>query len=312
MKTTRAAAAAFWLTFTGAGAQVLLSVEDMFEDMNQGGENSRTSDSLYRTSSYRTNGEGKILLKIISTTGADSSFRQFLESSGVDVKACNGYACDGFLDAETYATVRGSTNVVSVKPSPVATSQLGSVVSEGLEAHRIDQYRADVNAAITGAGMNIGVLSDSFDNLNGFADDIASGDLPPGVTVLRDLGDGTGIDEGRAMLQLIADIAPEAELFFRTAFEGPADFAAGIGELADAGCDVIVDDIVSRFFCNIDTFWRATNPSSVQLETTNLNSIGILGWCVSRDFQESEHAWISTHFLFCRTIFSGWGDCSSS
>ena len=275
MKLTPGVVAAFWLTFRAAGAQLLLSLDDVFKVINQGGANSRTTASL-----YRTNGD-KILVKITSKSSDDISFRQFLESNGVDVTACVGYACDGFLDSEAYATIRGSTNVVSIKPSAVATSQLGSVVSEAVEAHRIDEYRADVNAATTGAGMKIGVLSDSFDNLNGYATDIATGDLPAGITVLKDLGAG-GIDEGRAMLQLIADIAPDAELFFRTAFEGPIDFAVGIGELADAGCDVIVDDIVSRVFCRI---CRATRLTHLPY---NLKSIDIFSWWVSGDFQDSD------------------------
>ena len=245
MKITPGVVAAFWLTFRAAGAQVLMSLDDAFDVINQRGAKSRTTVSL-----FRTNGD-KILVKITSKSRDDISFWQFLESNGVDVTACVGYACDGFLDSDAYATIRGSTKVVSIKPSFVATSQLGSVVSEAVEAHRIDEYRAGVDAATTGAGMKIGVLSDSFDNLNGYATDIATGDLPAGITVLKDYGSGTGSDEGRAMMQLIADIAPDAELFFRTAFEGPIDFAVGIGELADAGCDVIVDDVVSRVLRNI-------------------------------------------------------------
>ena len=265
MKTTPAAVAAFWLTFRAAGAQFLLSLDDVFEDINQrGATDTRTGASVHRTNLYRTDGD-KVLVKIIATTSDDVSFRQFLESSGVDITACNDYACDGFLDSETYATIRSSTNVVSIKQSPVTTSR-GSVVSQAVEAHRIDEYRADVNPATTGAGMRIGVLSDSFDDLDGYNNDIATGDLPPGITVLTDLGAG-GIDEGRAMMQLIADIAPDAEFFFRTALLGAIDFAVGIGEVADAGCDVIVDDIVSRVFCNV---WRATPltrlPYNCQLE----------------------------------------------
>jgi len=45
------------------------------------------------------------------------------------------------------------------------------------------------------------------------------------------------------MLQIIHDIAPEANLAFRTGFINPVDFENGIIELKDAGCNVIVDDI---------------------------------------------------------------------
>ena len=64
-----------------------------------------------------------------------------------------------------------------------------------------------------------------------------------GVVVLDDSASGTNSDEGRAMAQLIHDIAPGSELLFRTAFNGRADFAQGIIDLADAGADIIVDDI---------------------------------------------------------------------
>jgi len=87
------------------------------------------------------------------------------------------------------------------------------------------------------------VLSDSYDNLGGAADDVESGDLPDSVTVLRDLLSTDeafpGSDEGRAMLQLIHDVAPGADLIFRTAFIDAADFADGIDELVAAGADII-------------------------------------------------------------------------
>ena len=101
----------------------------------------------------------------------------------------------------------------------------------------------------------MGTLSDSFDDLLGAAADVASNDLPAGIVVLDDAAGGT--DEGRAMMQLIHDVAPGASQAFHTAFNGHADFALGIEELAgcpagsEAGCtpggvaaDVIVDDVI--------------------------------------------------------------------
>ena len=48
----------------------------------------------------------------------------------------------------------------------------------------------------------------------------------------------------KAMAEIIHDVAPGAELAFHTADNGEADFAQGIMRLADAGCQVIVDDVI--------------------------------------------------------------------
>ncbi|HEY0750980.1 MAG TPA: S8 family serine peptidase, partial [Chitinophagaceae bacterium] len=105
---------------------------------------------------------------------------------------------------------------------------------------------------ITGDGVKIGVLSDSYNSLSSANIDITNGDLPgignpdgniKPVHVLQDFPYGQRTDEGRAMLQIIHDLAPEAELAFRTGFVSAGDFAYGILQLKDAGCDLIVDDV---------------------------------------------------------------------
>jgi hypothetical protein len=72
---------------------------------------------------------------------------------------------------------------------------------------------------LTGEGVGVGIISDSFNFLttNTFADDIASGDLPADVNILRDSSEeGFRSDEGRALAQIIHDIAPNAELSFHS------------------------------------------------------------------------------------------------
>ncbi len=88
------------------------------------------------------------------------------------------------------------------------------------------------------------MISDSF-NDNYFygsaTDDFANGDIPEEVLILRE---GNGQDEGRAMMQLIADVAPGARQAFYAGFSGQADFTEGVLALAnDANADVIVDDV---------------------------------------------------------------------
>lgn len=143
------------------------------------------------------------------------------------------------------------TLLVSARPIYAPLTNAGLITSQGDSALR--SFRARDVFGVDGTGVKVGVLSDSYNTIAGnpAADDVQRKDLP-GVTnpdhptpvqVLQDFPLGTRTDEGRAMLQIVHDIAPGAELAFRTGFLGPVDFAKGIRDLKDAGCDVIVDDI---------------------------------------------------------------------
>src|SRR5258708_2051896 len=102
--------------------------------------------------------------------------------------------------------------------------------------------------------VTVGVLSDSFNTayLNvqsppatTAAQDVSTGDLPV-VNVLEDFDNGGfgGTDEGRAMCQIVYDLAPRCNLAFATAFVSEIDFDNNIVALrAQANCDVIVYDI---------------------------------------------------------------------
>ena len=129
------------------------------------------------------------------------------------------------------------------------TALIGRVTSEGDKTHQADQARATFG--INGTGVKIGVISDSFNKLGGASADVATGDLPgPGnpngfttpVTVLEDCSEDA-TDEGRAMLQIIHDLAPGAQLYFATGFGSKESFAQNILKLRASGCDIIVDDV---------------------------------------------------------------------
>src|SRR6185312_1224939 len=98
---------------------------------------------------------------------------------------------------------------------------------------------------LTGSGIKVGVLSDSFNNLGGYAADTSRGALPPGVVVLGDELDGKGSDEGRAMLELVHQIAPGAQLYFDTGEVSDQGFADNVSALRSAGCNIIIDDMQS-------------------------------------------------------------------
>jgi uncharacterized repeat protein (TIGR01451 family) len=130
----------------------------------------------------------------------------------------------------------------------------GLTVSQGDNAMEANAARSTFN--VDGSGVTVGTLSDSFDcrknssppPLTNAAQDVASGDLPAGIQVLAEYAPGLTThgcsDEGRAMMQLITDVAPGARQQFHTAFNGQAGFAQGIRKLAQAGADIIVDDVI--------------------------------------------------------------------
>jgi uncharacterized repeat protein (TIGR01451 family) len=125
--------------------------------------------------------------------------------------------------------------VTTAATGPVA--QVGSVTSEGDVTHAADTARTRFR--VTGTGVKVGVLSDGVDSL---AASIASGDLPADTEVLP--GEAGSGDEGTAMLEIVHDLAPNAQLAFATAFTSAESFADNIRALRAAGADIIVDDVI--------------------------------------------------------------------
>ena len=130
-------------------------------------------------------------------------------------------------------------------PKPLPTP----VISQGDTAQL--SYLARKKYKVEGSGVKVGVLSDSYNNLGTADIGVAQGELPgpknpfgykKAVQVLSDLDSG-GTDEGRAMMEIVHDVAPASTLAFHTADNGQADFANGILQLAANGCQVIGDDV---------------------------------------------------------------------
>jgi hypothetical protein len=129
------------------------------------------------------------------------------------------------------------------------------IVSEGDTLMNVAAARSANN--LDGSTETVGILSDSFDTVSSAptraADDIAAGDLPGAgnpcgyttpVTVQADYSGSGRSDEGRAMAQLVHDLAPGANLAFATAANGEFDYADQITKLRTVNhATEIVDDL---------------------------------------------------------------------
>lgn len=206
------------------------------------------------------------------TVGDPQALQDTLVGLGMEHPAVYANDVGGWLPVAQLQAAAAHAEVHSLRAA-LSRTRTGVVTSQG----DFVQHSAAVRSsdALTGSGVTVGVLSDSFDcyatyaaagsgvpasgyagyAYNGFtataATDISTGDLPSTVNVLEEadcLNYGAPLfpplgDEGRAMLQVVHDVAPGASLAFYTANISEADFANGIGKLAAAGAKVIADDV---------------------------------------------------------------------
>jgi subtilisin family serine protease len=192
----------------------------------------------------------------ISAYGDDlAGLRAQLTAKGLKGAVVHSTAVSGRAPVAALGDMAATSGLKFLRPTLAMARGQGSVVSQGDRSLRADLARRE--SGVNGRGIRIGVLSDSYDCAPGAfepgapftraSQDIANGDLPRDVLVLKDLAPAPSddcSDEGRAMMQLVHDVAPGSPLAFYTAFESQEDFAAGIRALADAGSQVIVDDII--------------------------------------------------------------------
>ncbi len=159
-----------------------------------------------------------------------------------------GRVVSGRLPKSAIINLVDIPNLLSVSPT-IVEAQQGTVRSQGDRA--LAANRARSSFGVTGSGVSVVTFSDSFDRTlmryaTNAATDIALGELPADVEVFFEspLAPSATIDEGRAMMQIITDIAPRARQIFHSAFMGQARFAASIEALASQGVDIMVDDVV--------------------------------------------------------------------
>ena len=155
--------------------------------------------------------------------------------------------------------VDGVTEILAPLTFAPSECPSGVAVSEGDGQLRTAEARSAFG--VDGSGVTVGILSDSYNRdataATHAAGDVGSGDLPGGsnpcgdtaaVEVLDD-SEAEGADEGRAMAQIVHDLAPGAKLAFASAFTGETAFANNIERLAEPAsggggeAGVIADDV---------------------------------------------------------------------
>ena len=155
------------------------------------------------------------------------------------------------IQPELQPLTSGASGVGAAAAATV-TCPWGSVQSEGdTQLHAADARAQD---GVDGSGEKVGIISDSFDTNTGAAThaagDVASGDLPGAgnpcgfTSPVQDLQDSSGEDEGRAMAQVVHDLAPGASLAFASGTTSTG-FPGAISALRAAGANVIVDDLTT-------------------------------------------------------------------
>ncbi len=182
---------------------------------------------------------------LIDAVAADDvlALKTALMGLGMKHVAVYGRYVSGYLPIKNLPRATALTTLRFARAS-LATRNAGAVTTQGDTAQASDIVRT--NYAVDGSGVVIGTLSDSYNCKNGAASDVSQGELPPGVVLLQDeAGCASGSDEGRAMMQIVHDVAPGASLAFYSAFNGVADFANGILALhSTAGANIINDDVI--------------------------------------------------------------------
>ncbi|WP_084630769.1 S8 family peptidase [Methanosarcina lacustris] len=91
-------------------------------------------------------------------------------------------------------------------------------------------------ADVTGAGIKIGIISDGVEDIS---EAMASGALPEDIHILSP---GKG-KEGTAMLEIVHETSPGAELYFYSAGSNKLEFNKAVDTLIAEGCRIICDDV---------------------------------------------------------------------
>ena len=178
----------------------------------------------------------------LHTTALTPNVLDELRAYGVHVLQSDAFS--GIVYAQlpiaTLETVAALPFIRWVGPPAYGVRREGSVTSEGDTRMQAAALRDMLG--VDGTGVRVGIISDGLVDLQA---SVNSGDLPDNVIIVngRNGDEPDNTDEGRAMAEIIHDLAPGATLLFHTGFRTSMDMIDAIEALIEADADVIVDDL---------------------------------------------------------------------
>lgn len=224
------------------------------------------SDDLQPRSRVRVN-NGLVSISAVAQAEGSELLDQ-LSALGLTGGVADGRTVTGHLPVPSIDEAGELASLQFIRPVWKVLS-VGSVTSQGDSAMKADVARAPLPDGfdVDGSGVTVGTISDSFNCALGYDADVQSGDLPAGIVPLKD--DCPGSDEGRAMMQHIADVAPGATQLFHTAGEDQVSMALAVEALKTAGADVIVDDVAF-----LDEPWFQDGPIAQAVDVAAAAGVG--------------------------------------
>ncbi|MEQ9617939.1 MAG: S8 family serine peptidase [Deltaproteobacteria bacterium] len=182
----------------------------------------------------RVSNEGNIEVNIYCDETSGTNMEQ-LYSLGLETEVVSEKykVVQGWLPYDKLEEAANLGFVSRITPPAYGHTRVGSVTTEGDGIMGSDIARDTFG--VDGAGIKVGVISNGVDSM---AASQLTGDLPDFI----DIGDPGSGDEGTAMLEIVHDIAPGADLAFHNG-TSRMKFIQAINFFRNNGVDVIVDDV---------------------------------------------------------------------
>lgn len=235
--------------------------------ITQGNAAAQDVAGRFSSETLKVNSAGRVQIYVWVTDTSEPAL-DTLRRHGLDIEVVNKDfgIVQGWIQVENLEALAGEPVVVKMRPPNYGTHETGPVDSQGDSLHRCDQARS---LGFNGAGVKVGVISDG---VSGLTTSQAAGELGP----VQVLSSGSG-DEGTAMLEIIADCAPGAELAFASSGSTSLEFIQAVNSLRDVGAQIIVDDIRFPTDPVFEDGATALNDRTVGATVLRLSSAGNSG-----------------------------------